>query len=173
MTLKCPTCEQALGAARHVFALQAQHVQYTLRGKTPDEQAVLSPLGLTTLARYCTKACCKKQLPERLEQLGLPAGLQYQRVAGGPIAPCGHCGKPVNMTKAHIAVIRGDVTLEAHDEESHPDVQTIHTVLCKACLGTQAQELMTLVRDHQKKARAAQRKARRAGIRRQVESSPY
>lgn len=167
MTLKCPTCEQTLSAERYVFALQAQQVQYTRHGESPDEQAVLTPLALKTLGRYCSKACCKTQLPERLEELGLPAGLQHHRMAGGPLYPCGKCGKPVNMTQTHIAVIRGDVTLTPDDEESYPNAQTMHTLLCKGCMDPQAQELMALVRDHQKKAKAEQRKAQRAQKRQQ------
>ncbi len=168
MTLKCPTCEKALGSARHVFALQAQQVEYTMPGDTPNEQAALSPLALTTLKRYCTSACCKAQLPELLEKLGLPAELQFNRVEGGPICPCGHCGKPVNMTQVHIGVIRGHVDLEPDGEESYPDAQTMHTVLCKKCMGAQSQELMRLARDHLKKAKAAKRREQRAMKREQA-----
>ncbi len=168
MNMQCPTCEQALGGVRHVFALQAQKVEYTLPGETPNEQAALSPLALTTLKRYCTSACCKAQLPELLEQLGLPAELKFNRVAGGPICPCGHCGKPVNMTQVHIGVIRGHVDLEPDGEESYPDAQTMHTVLCKKCMGAQSQELMRLARDHLKKVKAAKRREQRAMKREQA-----
>ncbi len=162
MTPQCPNCEQTLGEAQYAFALQAQQVEYTQPGETPDQQAVLTTLGLKTLGRYCSKACCKKQLPERLEQLGLPSEVQHHHVGGGPIWPCGHCGKPVNLTKPHISVIRGDVAGQPNDGESYPDVQTMHTVLCKGCLGTQAQELMAFVRDHLKKVKTAQRREQRA-----------
>lgn len=162
MTLQCPTCQKSLASARHVFALQAQQVEYTQPGETPDEQAALKTLALTTLKRYCTSACCKAQLPELFEQLGLPAELQFNRVAGGPLCPCGHCGKPVNMTQVHVGVIRGHVTLESDGQERYPDAQTMHTILCKSCMGTHAQALMAFLREHQKKTKAAQRKAQRA-----------
>lgn len=168
MTLKCPTCEKATGSARHVFALQAQQIEYTMPGDTPNEQAALSPLALTTLKRYCTSACCKAQLPELLEKLGLPAELQFNRVEGGPICPCGHCGKPVNMTQIHIGVIRGHVALKPNGEESYPNEQTMHTVLCKKCMGAQAQDLMALGRNQLKKVKAAQRREQRAMEREQA-----
>lgn len=145
--MKCATCEAPLGAVRYVFALQDHHVEYSRSGETPSDQAVLRPSVMTTSGRYCSSTCCKQQLPERLEGLGLPAHLQHNRVLGGPICPCGKCGKPVNMTQPHVAVIKGKVLLSASGEENAPVWFDILTVLCKDCMGLQAQQMMELVRD--------------------------
>jgi hypothetical protein len=75
MGMKCATCEAPLGSVRYVFALQGHHVEYSRSGDTPSDQAVLRPSVMTTLGRYCSSVCCKQQLPEQLESLGLPAHL--------------------------------------------------------------------------------------------------
>lgn len=146
MGMKCATCEVPLGAVRYVFALQGHHVEYSRCGDTPSDQAVLRPSVMTTLGRYCCSACCKQQVPEQLEGLGLPTHLQHNRVLGGPICPCGRCGKPVYMTQPHAAVIKGKVLLLANGEEDAPVWLDILTVLCKDCMGLTAQEMMALAR---------------------------
>lgn len=144
MGMKCATCEAPLGAVRYVFALQGHHMEYSRPGETPSDQAVLRPSVMTTLGRYCSSACCKQQLPERLEGLGLPAHLQHNRVLGGPLCPCGKCGKPVNMTQPHSAVIKGKVLLLANGEEDAPVWMDILSVLCPDCRNLAAQEMTEL-----------------------------
>lgn len=146
MGMKCATCEAPLGAVCYVFALQGHHVEYSRCGDTPSDQAVLRPSVMTTLGRYCSSACFKQELPEQLECLGLPTHLQHNRVLGGPICPCGKCGKPVNMTQPHAAVIKGKVLLLANGEEDAPTWLDILTVLCKDCMGLTEQEMMALAR---------------------------
>ncbi len=139
--MNCAHCNALLGDVRYVFALQDHGMEYSRPGETPSEQAVLTSRVITTLARYCSSACCKQQLPEQLERLALPANLQHNRVLGGPICPCGKCGTPVVMTQPHVAVIKGKVLME-RDDESAPVWLDILTVLCDECKGTQAREMV-------------------------------
>jgi hypothetical protein len=142
----CATCEIPLGTVRYVFALQDHHVEYTLPGDTPTSQALLRPSVMTTLGRYCSSACCKKQLGAQLNRLGLPVALQNNRVMGGPICPCGRCGKPVTMTQSHAAVIKGKVLLRRDGLEDDPEWFDMLTVLCQDCQGIQALAMMALSR---------------------------
>lgn len=145
----CATCGTPLGSVRYVFALQGHQVEYTRPGDTPNSQALLRPSVMTTLGRYCSSDCCKRQLAEQLERLGLPAELQHNRVMGGPICPCGHCGKPVDMTQTHAAVIKGKVLLRPDGEEDNPVWFDMLTVLCQDCLGHTARAMMTLSHRHE------------------------
>ena len=140
--MNCAHCNALLGDVRYVFALQGHGMEYSRPGETPSEQAVLTSRVITTLARYCSSACCKQQLPDRLERLALPATLQHNRVLGGPICPCGKCGTPVVMTQPHVAVIKGKVLVEPDGEEGVPVWFDILTVLCDGCDGAQAREMV-------------------------------
>lgn len=139
--MNCAHCNALLGDVRYVFALQGHGMEYSRPGETPSEQAVLTSRVITTLARYCSSACCKQQLPDQLGRLALPATLQHNRVLGGPICTCGKCGTPVVMTQPHVAVIKGKVLME-RDDEGAPVWLDILTVLCEECRGAQAHEMV-------------------------------
>ena len=145
----CATCQIPLGSVRYVFALQGHHVEYTRPGDTPTSQALLQPSVMTTLGRYCSSACCKKQLGAQLNRMGLPVALQNNRVMGGPICPCGRCGKPVAMTESHAAVIKGKVLLRWDGAEDYPTWFDMLTVLCQDCQGIEALAMMALSKVHE------------------------
>ena len=135
----CMECGTALGKTHHVFALQKHQIGYSQPGETPSEQALLTASTMTTIARFCSAPCCKNQLGELLQAQGLPVALQKNRVYGGPIAPCGKCGKPVDMSQPHGAWIKGKVTADLQmGEDSSPHWLDILTVVCTSCLEFEA-----------------------------------
>lgn len=99
----------------------------------------MRPRALTTLSRFCSSACCKQQLAGLLQAQGLAPHLQHNRVGGGPIAPCGKCGKPVNMNQPHGAWIKGKVTADIQNgEDDLPVWLDVFTVVCPDCAGPYA-----------------------------------
>ena len=99
----------------------------------------MNPSILTTMARFCSSVCCKQHLASLLEGQGLLGHLQHNRVYGGPIAPCGKCGKPVNMNQPHGAWIKGKVTADIQSgEDAQPDWFDVLTVVCDGCMGNGA-----------------------------------
>ena len=136
---RCSTCTTPLSGSHHFFGLQRHHITYSLPGDTPSEQAVMNPSILTTMARFCSSVCCKQQLASLLKGQRLPGHLQHNRVYGGPIAPCGKCGKPVNMSQPHGAWIKGKVTADIQNgEDAPPDWFDVLTVVCDSCIGNGA-----------------------------------
>jgi hypothetical protein len=124
-----------------VFGFQHQHLYYERSGDTPTVQAILKPSNLAIGAWFCSSACCKQQLGNLLETQGFPGHLQHNRVQGGPIAPCGKCGKPVDMSEHHGAWIKGKVTADIqHGEDATPDWVDVLTVVCLNCAETAAKE---------------------------------
>lgn len=133
---RCAACSTPLGGSHHMFGFQRNQITYSLPGETPSEQALMKPSILSTLGRFCCSACCKQQLASLLEAQGLPSHLQHNRVYGGPIAPCGKCGKPVNMSQPHGAWIKGKVTADIQNGvDAAPDWFDVLTVVCASCVG--------------------------------------
>lgn len=71
----------------------------------------------------------------QLDLLGLPVEVQHQRVLGGPISACGQCGKPVNLTEAHTAVVKGKLEEPISPQEDELLWFDVLTVLCTSCSG--------------------------------------
>lgn len=132
---QCYACRGTLKDSFQAFALQLNRIDYTLPGQTPSEQAFLQTSDSIVLVRFCSSACCKSKLGGLLELQGIPAGLQHNRVGGGPICPCGKCGKPVSLTQPHGAWLRAKYFFQADGEaEEFPDWFDVLTVMCMDCL---------------------------------------
>lgn len=145
--MRCAACGKPLGGAHHVFAFQDHQIAYTREGNTPSEQALLQPGACTTIARFCSSACCKPHLGHLLSAQSLPAQYQHNRVSGGPIVACGKCGKPVNLTQPHGAWIKGKVTADIQNaEEAALDWLDVLAVLCAGCSGAQSSISMNIGR---------------------------
>lgn len=133
-TIACATCDVALDVEHFMFGAQVHHISYVLSGDTPSDQAYMQPSEVTTFVRYCSSECCYQQLASRLEDQGLPGHLQHHRVYGGPIEPCGKCGKPVNLCEPHVAWIKGDVRADIQNgEDAAPHCLDVMTVVCAGC----------------------------------------
>lgn len=133
-TFRCTTCAAPLGGRHQLFGFQSNQLSYELPGETPSDQALMRPSQLSFHARFCGSTCCERQLAALLEEQGLPSHLQQNRVYGGPIATCGKCGKPVNMTQPHGAWIRGEVTSPIQQGvDAAPAWFDVLTVVCAGC----------------------------------------
>jgi hypothetical protein len=144
-SIQCQTCEQILGNSHRMFGYLWNQISYELAGETPSDQAVMKLRALSTLARFCSSDCCKQQLPGLLQAQGLAAHLQHNRVGGGPIAPCGQCGKPVDMSQPHGAWIKGKVTADIQNgEDDLPDWMDVLTVVCTSCGGPHTADALAL-----------------------------
>lgn len=144
-TIRCQACEQVLGGSHRLFGFLWHQISYELAGETPSDQAVMKTRALTTVARFCCSDCCMQQLARLLQAQGLAAHLQHNRVLGGPIAPCGKCGKPVNLCEPHGAWIKGKVTANIQNgEDSLPDWLDVLAVVCASCCGPYAADDLEL-----------------------------
>lgn len=154
MNMQCHCCHAPLASVRYVFAIQRHHLEYEQQDEVTEAQAMLYTSELTTLERYCSSACCKQELAVQLEKLGLPPQLQHNRILGGPICPCGKCGKPVDMTKPHVAVVKGKVQSDSEGNEDVPDWLDMLTVLCANCFGLPQQAWLTSLQQEDRKISA-------------------
>lgn len=125
----CDGCGVPIGSSLQAFALQHHTIEYALEGESPDEQAYLTLAGMDIKARFCSSACCKPQLPALLLAHGLPAAMAHNKLQGGPLHPCGKCGKPVNMTQPHGAYVRCKLT----PPDEAPDWFDVLALVCVGC----------------------------------------
>ncbi|MCZ8016229.1 MAG: hypothetical protein O9274_11065 [Limnobacter sp.] len=131
----CYACNSELGKAFQALAFQSHRIEYTRQGNTPSEQAFMEAEAEYIPAYFCSSNCCKSKLGELLAAQGIAEHFKDNRVYGGPICPCGKCGKPVNMTQSHNAWVRGKFFFSALEEDDRTaDWFDVLTVVCKACL---------------------------------------
>ena len=135
----CAGCGQSLGANHFAFAMQGHEVV----GATLDAPG--GPTGLLEFgpplleARFCSRACCEKQLPELLDSYGLPPAALHTLVGVGPLHPCAHCSQPVFLGNPHGAWVWGErrfkgATLRSGWEYLWLDVMA---VVCNSCGGAE------------------------------------
>lgn len=133
--LRCQACNAPLENSFQAFAFQLNQIQYTRPGETPSQQAHLNAGGPQVVARFCNSGCCKPALGPLLKAQGIAAHYSENRVHGGPICPCGKCGKPVNLTQTHGAWVRAKFGLDENGlPDAHPDWFDVLTVVCSSCL---------------------------------------
>lgn len=145
----CHACGTPLGLSQQAFALQHHTIDYSLRGRTLNEQAYLTLAATQMVARFCSSTCCKAKLGALLKAQGLAEKHQHDKIAAGPIHPCAKCNKPVDMTQPHGAWVRCKQTatwdgVRWCDDE--PDWFDVLAVVCADCAGLSEQQAADRVR---------------------------
>ncbi|NYT58226.1 hypothetical protein H0A65_04730 [Alcaligenaceae bacterium] len=118
--------------------MQHHAIDYSLRGRTLDEQAYLTLAATNVIARFCSSTCCKAMLGTLLKAQGLAEKHQHNRIEAGPIHPCAKCNKPVDMTQPHGAWVRCKQTAiwdGARWCDDEPDWFDVLAVVCADCMG--------------------------------------
>ncbi len=90
----CQACRRPLGV--RVFSFDRHIEQYRYRDNESIDGEVLEA---ETLSRYCSAECAWSGVLHWLGQ----RGIKYSGGSAGPIAICGKCGQPLDMTKPHVA----------------------------------------------------------------------
>ena len=133
----CGACGEPLEGVHYAFTLQTNTIQSPHRGDTPADGATMTFTGLSVRERFCCSACCKGRLADLLQAEGLPAEMQFNRVLAGPIATCGKCAKPVDLTDSHVAYTKGKHSWVKSGDEliSEIDYCDVLAVVCALCAG--------------------------------------
>ena len=133
----CGACGKPLEGVHYAFAVQTNTIQYPHRGATPEDGATMTYTGLSVKERFCCSSCCKCRLADLLEEEGLPAELQFNRVLAGPITTCGKCAKLVNLTDSHVAYTKGKHSWMISGDELISKIVycDVLAVVCALCAG--------------------------------------
>ncbi len=134
---QCGQCGIAVGARYWSFDRYIEQLSYAAVGDKVD--STVTVLQADGLLSYCSEGCATTGIQEFVTD----RGLTHLYPGDGPIELCAHCGKPVVMTKPHVAYVLlvGTETTKPWEisapwtTEYVPETGESIAVLCSECEG--------------------------------------
>ena len=120
----CNVCEQPLGNPQFGISRQFER---TIFSKNDDLDEV-EVIDSNEIRAYCSSECLNKNRDLLLAQENVRAS--YPGI--GPVESCSRCGRPVDMTRFHMAWVEDEVEIQGY--EATPINAEVLAVACDQCV---------------------------------------
>lgn len=121
----CETCGKPFRTPMFDVAKEYERTIFQENDNMPEFEII----GSVGIGEYCSKVCRDQARGDLLLRENVRA--TYPDI--GPIEPCSRCGKPVDMTKFHLAYVESVLDLEPGHMSTNVLESVVLAVLCNTC----------------------------------------